>query len=156
MKKLKLYLDTSVFNFALSDRVGDENAKLTTEILLQKIKQGIYEGYISERIMVEIGKAPEAKRLALLNLINGIPMESLVIDEETRVLADRYVAEGLIPVKYDDDALHIAVATTNELDMIVSWNFEHMIKRKTKHGVIGVNELLGYKAIEIITPLEVD
>ena len=156
MKKLKLYLDTSVFNFALSDRVGDENAKSETEALLQKIKQDIYEGYISERVMVEIGKAPELKRIALLNIINDMDMESLIIDEETRVLADRYIKEGLIPEKYDDDALHIAVATINNLDAIVSWNFEHMIKRKTKHGVIGVNELLGYKAIEIITPQEVD
>jgi len=51
--------------------------------------------------------------------------------------------------------LHIAIASANNLDVIVSWNFNHMVKLKTKQGVIAVNSLLGYKSIEIITPEEV-
>jgi len=72
------------------------------------------------------------------------------------MLADRYITEGLIPRKYDDDAVHIALASVYELDAIVSWNFEHMIKKKTKKGVIFVNGLMGFMPIKIITPLEVE
>ncbi|MCB4792742.1 MAG: PIN domain-containing protein [Elusimicrobia bacterium] len=156
MKKLKLYLDTSVFNFALSDRTGDENAKTATEKLLQKIKQDIYDGYISELVMREVIRAPELKRTALINLINDLNLESLVIVKEIEMLAEKYIEEGLIPKKYQEDAIHIAIASINDLDVIVSWNFEHMVKLKTRKGVIAVNELMGYKAIEIITPQEVD
>ena len=92
----------------------------------------------------------------MLNLVNSITLEPLTINDEVKALAGRYIKEGLIPSKHGEDAIHIAIAAVYNLDAIVSWNFEHMIKRKTKHGVLGVNELLGYKVIEIITPMEVD
>jgi len=57
--------------------------------------------------------------------------------------------------KYEDDALHIAIASVNNLDVIVSWNYKHIVKLKTKREVTGINALLGYKEIEIYSPLEV-
>ena len=77
------------------------------------------------------------------------------IDEEIRELADRYIFERIIPEKYRNDALHIATAVVNDLDVVVSWNLEHIVKLKTKLGVEGINRLLGYKVIEIVTPEEV-
>ena len=60
--------------------------------------------------------------------------------------------EGIIPQKYQDDALHIALATYNEADAVISWNFKHMVKLKTIRGVNGINKMLGYKELEILTP----
>ena len=57
-----------------------------------------------------------------------------------------------MPQKYQDDALHIALATYNEADAAISWNFKHMVKLKTIRGVNGINKLLGYKELEILTP----
>lgn len=54
-----------------------------------------------------------------------------------------------------DDALHIACASVNDLDAIISWNFEHIVKLKTKREVVGINVLLGYKEIGIYSPWEV-
>ena len=88
-------------------------------------------------------------------MIDSLDIEALPLSKEAEGLADKYVSEGLIPVKYRDDALHIAVASINEMDIIISWNFEHIVKMKTKHGVIAVNTLLGYKALEIMSPQEV-
>ncbi len=70
-------------------------------------------------------------------------------------MAEKYIAEGVIPQKYSNDALHIATATINDLDVIISWNLEHIVKLKTKIAVKGINRLMGYRTIEIATPEEV-
>jgi len=70
-------------------------------------------------------------------------------------LAREYIEKGIIPAKYEDDAFHIAVASVNDLDAIVSWNFTHIVKLKTKREVSGINALMGYKPIEICSPQEV-
>ena len=79
----------------------------------------------------------------------------LEIDLETEELAERYISEGIIPEKYRSDAIHIAAAVINGIDVIVSWNFEHIVKLKTRVMVDGVNKLLGYHEIEICSPEEV-
>ena len=70
-------------------------------------------------------------------------------------LADAYIAEGVIPLKYRNDALHLAIATVNGLDMIISMNFQHIVKRKTVKLTGAINVLNGYQAIEIYSPMEV-
>jgi len=71
------------------------------------------------------------------------------------ILADLYVTEGVIPLKYRTDGLHIAIATINGLDMIISMNFQHIVKRKTVKMTGAINILKGYHAIEIYSPMEV-
>ena len=75
--------------------------------------------------------------------------------KKAEFLAEKYIDEGVIPVRHRDDALHIAIATVNNFDVIVSWNFEHMVKTKTRREVQGVNTLMGYRFIDIATPTEV-
>ena len=79
----------------------------------------------------------------------------LEIDLETEELAERYIDEGVIPERYRGDALHIAVAVVNGIEVIISWNFEHIVKLKTRVMVNGINRLLGYHEIEICSPEEV-
>ncbi len=79
----------------------------------------------------------------------------LEVDIEAEELAERYIREGIIPIRYRSDALHIAVAVINGIEAIVSWNFEHIVKLKTRVMVNGVNRLLGYHEIEICSPEEV-
>lgn len=57
-------------------------------------------------------------------------------------------------MKYRDDALHLAIASVENMDILVSWNFDHIVRLKTKHGVTGINTLLGHKVIDIISPSE--
>jgi hypothetical protein len=71
-------------------------------------------------------------------------------------LADNYVVQGIIPLKYRTDGVHIAVAAVNDLDIIISMNFQHIVKRKTKIGTGNINTLNGYRAVEICTPMEVN
>ncbi|MDI6758658.1 MAG: type II toxin-antitoxin system VapC family toxin [Candidatus Omnitrophota bacterium] len=153
MKKISLYLDTSIYNFAISENNPEERE--ATLKLLEGIKEGKYEAFISELVSAEIDKAPQEIAVKLRSVIKGIDPEELAINEEVKGLADKYIAQQIIPVKYANDAIHIAVASVNNIDVIVSWNFEHMVKLKTKRGIVGVNALLGYKPVEILTPLEV-
>ncbi|MCL1834311.1 MAG: hypothetical protein FWG49_07405 [Leptospirales bacterium] len=70
-------------------------------------------------------------------------------------MADIYIEEGIIPQKYRADGLHIAIATVNDLDIIVSMNFRHIVKRKTILTTGKINNLNGYRAIEIYSPMEI-
>ena len=75
-------------------------------------------------------------------------------DDET-MLADLYVNEGIIPEKYYTDALHIATAAVNGVELLVSMNFRHIVKRKTIKMTGAINVLNGYRAIDIHSPREV-
>ena len=153
LKKIRYYLATTVFNFIFAD--DEPSKKEITERLFANWSSLNGEMYISDIVIEEIGRAPEGIQSRLIEVIRKQNPILLSIDEETRELAARYISEGIIPEKFRNDALHIAVAVVNDLDVIVSWNLEHIVKLKTKLGVEGVNRLLGYKLVEIMTPEEV-
>ncbi|MBI5555969.1 MAG: PIN domain-containing protein [Elusimicrobia bacterium] len=153
MKKIKYYLETSVFNFVFAD---DEPAKKkVTEQFFKHWNNIDGEMYISEVVTKEIERAPSDKREKLFALIEKCKPSLIYLDKEVEAVAEKYIQEGIIPLKYRDDALHIAVAVVNDLDVVVSWNLRHIVKLKTKLGVEGVSRLLGYHEIEITTPEEV-
>ena len=152
-KLLKVYLDTSIFNFAISTQDVAAEKELTLKFL-DGVRQETFLGYISVRVIEEIRKASQPKQDNLLKVVAQFPLESLPLTDEVKALADRYIEEKVIPEKERNDAVHIAVASINNLDAIVSWNFEHMVKFKTRREVRGINTLMGYKTIEICSPLE--
>ncbi len=154
LRKLKLYIETSTISHAVSEQAP--KFKESSLELFEMIKKGVYEASTSEVVIREINNAKEEKAKQLMGVIKELDLERLEINEEIESLAEEYIKADLIPVKYIDDALHIAIATYYEMDAIVSYNFEHMVKWKTKHGVPSVNVLHGYKAIEIVSPMEVD
>ncbi len=156
MRKLRLYLDTSIISFALSEDISDDNRNVTLK-LIEGINKGRYEGFISDVVIRELGSTRDAvKREKLLELVDSMELnEVLAVDEEIDGVADKYIEEGIIPAVYRDDALHIALTSVKGLDILVSWNFRHLVKHKTRIEVTGVNTLLGYKAIDICTPWEV-
>lgn len=151
MRKLTLYLETSIFNFAFADDAPRERD--ITLKLFNKIDQ--YEAYISEVVIGEVNRAPQNKKRQLLDLMGKYDLEELPFDESAKILADRYIREGVIPQKYQEDAFHIAIASVNNLDALISWNFAHIVRLKTKREVVGINALMGYKEIEIYSPWEV-
>jgi len=77
---------------------------------------------------------------------------SLPIEAESRKLAEEHIAEGAIGSDYPEDSLHIAIATLNEMDYILSWNFRHIVRMKTRRVVDIVNLIRGYSDIEIVSP----
>ena len=87
-----------------------------------------------------------------------IPIENIEYVElsiEAKQLAEKYLSESVVSKKSKVDAQHIAIATINRADVLVSWNFKHIVNLEKIHGYNAVNLKQGYPMIEIRTPLEV-
>ena len=133
----------------------DRDAHADTVKLFKEIAAGKYEAFTSTYVTDELEKAPNPKRDKMIALITEYGITVLAPTEGAARMADIYVAEGVIPRKYRTDALHIATVTVNALDMIISLNFSHIVKRKTILATGKINVLNGYHAIEIYSPMEV-
>ena len=90
----------------------------------------------------------------MLDLFSKYDIDLLKHDIAADELADLYVLKGIIPEKYRTDGMHIAIATVNRLDMIVSMNFKHIVKRKTIYMTETVNTEKGYQTVRICSPAE--
>lgn len=123
--------------------------------MFEEIRNGKYEAYTSLAVIDEINAASEIKRQQLLELIKIFNLNILEVATEATELAFKYVREGIIPEKYKLDALHIAIATVEDMNIILSWNFKHIVKRKTIIMTGFVNSKEGYKSIDIYSPQEV-
>lgn len=153
MRKLKLYIDTSVWNFFYADDAPEKRE--ITKKLFEEIKSGKYEIYISELVIAEINRADIEKQNKLKNLIEEYQAFELKNTADMEELSEKYIAAEMVPVKYKADVIHIAFAAANDLDVVVSWNLRHIVKLKTRLEVNGINKIEGYKEIEICTPEEV-
>lgn len=152
MKKLKIYLDTSVISHLQADDVPEKMA--ITCKLWDDIKTGEYEVYISEVTKAEIADCPEHKKTILDEYLKEISYKTIELTEEITDLSQRYLTQGVLPPKCVDDSIHLAVATVVGCNAIVSWNFKHMLKLRAFIGVNGVNKMLGYGEIALIPPYE--
>ncbi|MDI6783429.1 MAG: PIN domain-containing protein [bacterium] len=153
IKKLKLYLDTSILNFLIAEDVPKE--KNITQRLFEEIDAGKYEAYISSIVIAEVEEADEPLRERLSEVIRKHNLNILSVSWEAEELSEQYLKAGVIPRRYADDTRHIASAVLHNLDVVVSWNFSHIVKVKTRLEINGINKLLGYKEIEIASPEEV-
>lgn len=147
MKKLKVYLDTSVIGGCF-----DEEFKMGSLALFDLFNKEIYVPLISETVSEELEKAPQKVQDILQNLSN---VEMIETTDEMKTLAQQYLAEKIITTKFADDALHIAVATVYKADVLVSWNFKHIVNLGKIHQFNAVNLKEGYQPLEIRTPKEV-
>ncbi len=154
MRKLKLYVDTSVWNFYFADDAPEK--KDVTRNFLDLVQNGQYEIFVSGVVFKEINDAPEPKRTQLGGLIKSCPVVELEITESVDELAKCYIAKGILPKKKEDDALHVAMATVTEMDALVTWNYQHLANLRKAELFHSASLEMGYfKKLEIITPLEV-
>jgi len=109
---------------------------------------------LSSLTLQEMVDAPAAVRKRLAT-IPETHIETLPLDAEARGLAEAYVSAGILPAKLRADAQHIAIATVARVDVMVSWNFKHIVNLQRIHGYNSVNLRQGYPLIEIRTPREV-
>lgn len=150
MKKLKLYLDTSVISHLKQDDVPDKMAD--TLQLWEEIKAGLYDVVISDVTLEEIGRCSEPKYSYLIDMLNMIQYSEITETEESLQLARDYLLYGILTQKSFDDCRHISIATMSECDIITSWNFKHFVNIKTITKVQAINKLFGYKEINILPP----
>jgi len=148
-RKVTIYLDTSVISALFDER--NPQRQFLTQLFFETIED--FDAYVSEVVLAEIDDTRD-KQLRKKLRETAISFKHLSIDEESRELASKYVRHGAIPSDYLEDAMHISIATINELDYLLSWNFEHIVRVKTRRIVNRVNASLGYRDLEIATPAE--
>jgi predicted nucleic acid-binding protein len=157
MKPLRIYLDTSVINFLFAEDVP--LWREATVKFLEQVARGAHTAYVSQVVVREIERTPDpVRREALLNAIRKNRLQFLPVEPvaEVRELAKAYLQAGIIPPKAEDDAVHVAIATVNEVDVLVSWNFKHLANVHRERRIAVVNESLGYVyPLRITSPLEV-
>jgi predicted nucleic acid-binding protein len=156
LKKLKIYLDTSVINFLFADDAPDFK-EATVDFFEHYVKTGRYEVFISDVVLAEIEKTREkSHRDRLLDVVTEFGLQILQADEETSRLANIYIVEQVIPAKKFDDAQHIAVTTVHQIEILLSWNFKHLANINKQIRIQAINEREGYLHPLILTnPLEV-
>ena len=94
-------------------------------------------------------------RNKLLEAVVRLPVENLSITDEAVDLAGRYVRDGVIPARYRDDAVHVALAVLNNLDVVVTWNMKHLANVRRIEGINRTNLAVRLPLIRIHTPEEV-
>ena len=149
MIRLRIYIDTSVIGGCLDKEF--QNASME---LIDKFKRGEMIAVISELTTLELKDAPQEVQ----DILKEIPerkIEYVELTEEAVNLAGKYITEGVIGRGKLVDAEHIAIATINRVDVLVSWNFRHIVNLQKIRGYNSVNLKYGYPLLEIRSPLEV-
>lgn len=149
MKRLRIYLDTSVIGGCLDQEFADESCAL-----IDLARRGETELIVSDLLAQEIMYAPEAVR-AILTSLSDEHMIQVVRTPETVRLRDCYLLAGVVGQASESDAHHVAIASVYSADVIVSWNFKHIVHLDKIRGFNSVNIREGYSPIEIRTPREV-
>ena len=149
MRKLKIYIDTSVIGGYF-----DPEFELWTKLLIDKIIKGEIKLLFSQLTEIELNRAPKYVK----DLVNQIPdehIEFLAITDEANQLANQYVKENVVGQTSLEDCRHIAIATLYNADILASWNFKHIVNVSRIRGYNAVNYKLGHKILEIRTPREI-
>jgi predicted nucleic acid-binding protein len=142
-KKTSLYLDTSIFGGYFDDIFLQD-----TRLLFEKIKSGKYKVFISSTTRKELANAPERVK----NLLKELDYELIKVIPEYEALAGEYIKEKVVGKTSKDDCVHIATATINNIDVLVSWNFKHIVNIERMKGYNSVNVKHGYRHLEIHSP----
>lgn len=149
MKVQLIYVDTSVIGGRYDEEFAPWSNGLMTDFRL-----GIFRPAISEIVAIEVADAPQEVQEQYVEL-TSLPHEFIEITDAATELANRYLEHAILSPNYFDDAQHIALATVAEVDLLVSWNFRHMVHFDKIRQFNAINLAAGYKEIEIRSPREV-
>jgi predicted nucleic acid-binding protein len=111
-----------------------------------------FDLYISEVVVEEAGRGDESAASRRLGTLEDIQV--LQLDQQSVDLAKELIAQGAVPRKALDDALHLAVAAVNGMDFLLTWNCRHIDNAEMKPKIRKVIESKGYQCPEIATPIE--
>lgn len=145
----RFYFDTSVLS-----GVFDTEFEEHSTILMEKVKLGQIKAVISELAEEEIMKA----RKEIREFYKSLPKEHIEFVEITKdalILANTYIEEKVVGKTSIDDCLHIGIATVYKVDLLVSWNFKHIVNIYRIRGYNAVNIKLGFPPLEIRSPKDI-
>jgi hypothetical protein len=149
----KLFLETTTFNFFFYGKGKEKQAY--TKRLFAEIADGKCKAYTSDYVINELKKDTAERFKAMYSLVGKYDIDVMPTTAEIARIGALYIKKGIIPEKYDDDALHIAAATVKGLDFVISYNYNHIVKLKTIIGTGLINRREGYQQVGLSTPKEI-
>ena len=144
---MRVYIDTSVFGGYFEPEFEE-----WTKPFFKLINKNVISPIVSELTVNELEEAPKQVKSLFDEYISKIKI--VQFNDEVYHLADLYIKEKAVTQKSYDDALHIAVATIIKADVIVSWNFKHIVNVNRIRAYNSTNLKYGYSVIDIRTPFE--
>ena len=144
---IRAYVDTCVFGGAFDEEFAVPTSQFFTEVRLGRLNL-----VISPVVTDEIQLAPYPVRELYQSLLDCITIVDP--DENAFALQRAYLSAGIISPKWEEDALHVAIATVTGCDLIISWNFKHLVNFRRIKACGRINTENGYQPIDIYTPKE--
>jgi len=146
--RVRVYADTSVFGGVFDPEFDEASARFFAQV-----RAGLFQLVVSAVVADELADAPASVR-SLFDEV--LPLAELVpVSAEAVALQEAYLNANIVTSNWAEDALHVALATISRCDLIVSWNFEHIVHFQKIPRYNAVNVLLGHRAIAIHSPSEV-
>jgi len=149
MKLQRVYLDTSVLGGCFDPEFAE-----WSNGLIQDLRDGLFKPVLSQVTAFEIQDSPEQVQELYAEIL-GLDAEFIEATDNAAELADAYQTHKILTPKFYDDGLHIALATIAEADVLVSWNFKHIVRFDKIRLFNAVNLEYGYKPLQIFSPREV-
>lgn len=151
MRKLKIYLDTSIISHLQQEDVPEKMWE-TRELWKQfKVRKDV-EIVISSLVLTELSRCNTQKLSYLLHELSQLHYTEVQVADEERELANIYLQNGVLKEKSIDDLTHIATAALNGCHYIISWNFKHFVNPKTINAVNAINLTLLLPQVNIFSP----
>lgn len=148
MKRLRVYVDTSVFGGCFDPAFAE-----WSNALMDDFRLGRFALVLSDVTAGEVAVAPESVQRLLSELLDLADI--LPVTEEALELLRAYELHHILGRRFRNDMLHVAIATVSEVDVVVSWNFRHIVRLDKIRLFNGVNLEFGYKPLTICSPREV-
>ncbi|HOE09861.1 MAG TPA: type II toxin-antitoxin system VapC family toxin [bacterium] len=148
MRPLRVYADTLVYG-----GVFDEEFRDTSRLFFDQVRAGIFQLVTSDLVYDELRDAPEEVR----NLFSEMQdiSENAEISQEVVLLQEEYLKAGIVGPQWETDALHVALATISQCQVLVSWNFKHLVNYQKITLYNAINAMNHYGNLAIYTPQEV-
>jgi len=150
LHRIRVYVDTSVFG-----GTQDEEFAEATKRFFERVKAGRFRVLVSQMTADELADAPPAVQ-QILRELPASSIERITAGQEALELATAYVSADALTSAQRADAIHVASATVARADLILSWNFKHIVNFDRIHKFNAVNLMRGYPQVEIRSPLEVE
>jgi len=147
--KRRIYIDTSVVGGYFDDEFSEN-----TIPFFESVKKGEITILVSDILEAELLRAPSFVK----ELLDSMPknhVEKIRLTQEAIILADKYIEEKVVGKTSRADCQHIAIATISRAEVLVSWNFKHIVNLDRIRGYNGINYKSGYPMLEIRTPKEI-
>jgi hypothetical protein len=149
MRHSHIYVDTSVLGGCF-----DKEFEQWSNALVEDFRHARLHPILSDLLAAELTEAPERVRDLHAELL-ALAGPGIQLSTEAIELADRYAAHGILPPKFRNDMLHIALATVANADVVASWNFRHIVRFDKIRLFNAVNLEAGYKPLAIHSPREI-